>query len=306
MVCGKEIVVVGNQITCSIECRKKRRKYMMRKYHQKYNEKNKEKISKRRKKYYEDNKDSLLKKRKEYKQKNRDKILKWHKDYYYANRDVILSKQRAYYYENRDAILKRQKQHYDKDKAHLYYEKNKDKKAEYSKRYYKENKDKIAEYNKRYYKENKNNILNRQRDYHKSKIKEYYSSLSNITEVSKNDLEKIIPIVFIEREIECIEQGSYFIDFICVLHDRANNRCEFTGCKSNNLVIHHLNGYNWYIEGRMDVDNAVVIDKEVHDVFHDKYGRGDNTKEQWEEFVENYNKGVTTLDDFIGDINEYG
>ena len=116
----------------------------------------------------------------------------------------------------------------------------------------------------------------------------------------------MIPIVFIEREIECIEQGSYFIDFICVLHDRANNRCEFTGCKSNNLVIHHLNGYNWYIEGRMDVDNAVVIDKEVHDVFHNKYGRGDNTKEQWEEFVENYNKGVTTLDDFIGDINEYG
>ena len=26
----------------------------------------------------------------------------------------------------------------------------------------------------------------------------------------------------------------------------------------------------------------------------------------WEEFVENYNKGVTTLDDFIGDINEDG
>lgn len=46
VVCGKEIVVVGNQITCSIECRKKRRKYMMRKYHQKYNEKNKEIILK--------------------------------------------------------------------------------------------------------------------------------------------------------------------------------------------------------------------------------------------------------------------
>jgi hypothetical protein len=34
----------------------------------------------------------------------------------------------------------------------------------------------------------------------------------------------------------------------------------------------------------------VCITESVHKKFHSIYGCGDNTKEQWEEFVKNYNK----------------
>ena len=34
----------------------------------------------------------------------------------------------------------------------------------------------------------------------------------------------------------------------------------------------------------------VRITEEVHKAFHEEYGYGDNTPEQWEEFVSNYVK----------------
>ena len=82
------------------------------------------------------------------------------------------------------------------------------------------------------------------------------------------------------------------------MYEQANGRCKITGKKTNDLVVHHLDGYNWCIEGRMDWDNAIVICKELHDAFHKKYGYGNNTAEQFWKFVEEWEKGLVTLDDF--------
>ncbi len=59
-------------------------------------------------------------------------------------------------------------------------------------------------------------------------------------------------------------------------------------CENNkDLVVHHLDGYNWCKEKRMKYDNVVLLCKDCHDEFHNLYGRGDNTREQFQEWAFN-------------------
>ena len=164
---------------------------------------------------------------------------------------------------------------------------------EYDKQYRKKNK----EYLKRY---EKNRRVKKQ-EYHKKRYEQAYKLLSNKSKISIDDLKSWLPPYFVQRELDCFEQGSYFLDFIIPMYERANGKCEITGKKTNDLFVHHLNGYNWCVEGRMDWDNAVVICRELHNAFHNKYGRGNNTAEQFWEFVKEWGKDLVTLDDFKED-----
>ena len=64
---------------------------------------------------------------------------------------------------------------------------------------------------------------------------------------------------------------------------RDNKKCVVCG-NSKNLNAHHLNGYHWDIENRNNIDNGVTLCETCHHGFHDIYGWGGNTKEQFEEF----------------------
>lgn len=56
------------------------------------------------------------------------------------------------------------------------------------------------------------------------------------------------------------------------------------------MQLHHLNSRNKFPEQTFDEDNVVIICKDCHKKIHDKYGYGDNTKEQFEEFLKELNE----------------
>lgn len=66
---------------------------------------------------------------------------------------------------------------------------------------------------------------------------------------------------------------------------RDNYTCDCCRDRTGgNLVAHHLNGYNWDIENRTNVDNGVTLCDSCHKEFHKVYGYGNNTKKQYEMF----------------------
>lgn len=64
-------------------------------------------------------------------------------------------------------------------------------------------------------------------------------------------------------------------------------KCAITGSREE-LITHHLNGWNLFPEQRYDVMNGVLITKSIHKQFHDLYKYGNNTESQWVEFCEQY------------------
>ena len=78
------------------------------------------------------------------------------------------------------------------------------------------------------------------------------------------------------------------MDFVKEVLEKNEYTCFLSGQVGGNLNVHHLNGYNWDKEHRLDFNNVVVLTEEIHKLFHNIYGRGDNTREQFEEFAKNY------------------
>lgn len=85
---------------------------------------------------------------------------------------------------------------------------------------------------------------------------------------------------------ERIQRRSYpeYIEFCRKVKVRDNFTCQCCGSKRK-LEVHHLNGYNWDIDGRLDVKNVVTLCEKCHKNFHYKYGKQNTTKEQFEEWL---------------------
>jgi hypothetical protein len=55
--------------------------------------------------------------------------------------------------------------------------------------------------------------------------------------------------------------------------------------KSGRLVSHHLDSYHANKEKRCDLENGICLCIDCHNAFHKKFGRLNNTKEQFKEFL---------------------
>lgn len=73
--------------------------------------------------------------------------------------------------------------------------------------------------------------------------------------------------------------------------NKDNYTCQCCGDnKGGNLVAHHLNSYHEHISQRYDINNGITLCETCHKKFHSIYKYGNNTKEQFEEFINNTNK----------------
>ncbi len=70
------------------------------------------------------------------------------------------------------------------------------------------------------------------------------------------------------------------------VYNRDKYICQCCGYnKGKILVAHHLNSYMKYKEDRFDVNNGITLCEECHKKFHSMYGYGNNTREQFNDFI---------------------
>ena len=75
-----------------------------------------------------------------------------------------------------------------------------------------------------------------------------------------------------------------YTEFVKKVMQRDNYTCKCCGKHGGDLVVHHLDGYNWCVERRTDETNGITLCEACHKNFHSVYGYGNNTKEQFEEW----------------------
>lgn len=69
--------------------------------------------------------------------------------------------------------------------------------------------------------------------------------------------------------------------------ERDKYTCQICGGnKGGNLVAHHLNGYHWDKNARVDINNGVTLCESCHKDFHSIYGYGDNNIFQFAQYQE--------------------
>lgn len=100
-----------------------------------------------------------------------------------------------------------------------------------------------------------------------------------------------------QEERETKREYTEYYDWRKSVYERDSYVCRCCGYdKGKILNAHHLNGYDWDEEHRVDTDNGVTLCKECHKEFHDIYGYGENTLEQFKE----YYKEKTNLEFNVG------
>ena len=88
-----------------------------------------------------------------------------------------------------------------------------------------------------------------------------------------------------KEERENGRDGLEKTEFVKKVMARDNYTCQCCNKPLNHDgVVHHLNGWDNFKEQRYDVQNGITLCETCHKNFHSKYGYGNNTKEQFEEW----------------------
>ncbi len=87
-------------------------------------------------------------------------------------------------------------------------------------------------------------------------------------------------------------QSNKAVQWTQAIYKRDNYICQMCGA-GRGLNAHHIAGWNTNPEFRYDMDNGVTMCVSCHTEFHKQYGKGDNSDEQFQAFVnDNYKEKV--------------
>ena len=141
------------------------------------------------------------------------------------------------------------------------------------------------------------NLLEKRRKTFNTKINNH---LQEHPYASIEDLKKVFAdenILYFERQVECyLKPGGDYLKAVIGKLEESKGICELSHLDSYHaLHVHHLNSYDWYVKGRCNPENLIVIDVRLHKLFHDTYGYGDNTKSQFKEFTEKITNSTKIL-----------
>ena len=88
--------------------------------------------------------------------------------------------------------------------------------------------------------------------------------------------------------------------------EKDNYTCQLTGDRNSHHNVHHLNGWDKFIDQRYDEKNMITLSENIHKEFHHLYGYGNNTKEQFYEFVDIlYSQGRITDEYYNNFVNNF-
>jgi hypothetical protein len=91
---------------------------------------------------------------------------------------------------------------------------------------------------------------------------------------NKTDEERIIDRTYPE-----------YIEWRKQVFERDNYTCQVCGV-GGHVHAHHLNGYHWAKDQRIEVNNGITLCDNCHDEYHLIFGSYGNTREQFEEYIE--------------------
>ncbi len=71
---------------------------------------------------------------------------------------------------------------------------------------------------------------------------------------------------------------------------RAGYRCEVCNRKKKAIALHahHLYSYSDNPDLRVDLKNGKSLCRDCHDSFHDRFGKGGNNPQQFDQFLKDY------------------
>lgn len=78
--------------------------------------------------------------------------------------------------------------------------------------------------------------------------------------------------------------GINLIKWRLHVFERDSYTCRICKVVGGDMNAHHLNSWDAYPDGRFDIDNGATLCVRCHTDFHKKYGYGNNTREQFQEY----------------------